>query len=225
MGAGESILRLTQAELPAATAALAEAFQDYPLLVYAAPDPKRRKALAWAFSAVALGYALRWGEAYASSPEMEGIAAWIPSAHFPITAGKLLRAVPMTALLALGRHGGRRMRAAGAYLDALHRRLALPEHFVLFVLGVRPGFRGSGYAGRLLRPLLGRLDAEGRPCYVDTVNADAVPMYEQLGFRVLAQSRIPRTNLTAWALVRDPLTRSFSPGGREGRGGRSPTRA
>ncbi len=204
MGSEAGLLRLTRAGLPAATAALAEAFGDYPLLVHAAPDPERRKALAQAFSAVALRYALRWGEAYASSPAMEGIAGWVPSHHFPMTAGKLIRAVPLPVLLALGRHGGGRMRRAGAYLDALHRRLAPPEHLFLLVLGVRPGFRGRGYAGRLLRPVLARLDAEGRPCYVDTVNGDAVPMYAHLGFRMVAESRVPGTDLTAWALVRDP---------------------
>jgi len=177
MGSEAGLLRLTPAELPAATAQ--------------------------AFSAVALRYALRWGEAYASSPAMEGIAAWVPSRHFPMTAGKLIRAVPLSVLLALGRHGGGRMRAAGAYLDALHRRLAPPEHLFLLVLGVRPEFRGKGYAGRLLRPVLARLDAEGLPCYVDTVNGDAVPMYEHLGFRVVAESRILGTDLTAWALVRE----------------------
>lgn len=204
MGLEEALLRVTRGTLPAATAALAEAFADYPLLVHAAPDAERRKPLARAFSTVALRYALRWGEVHASSPAMEGIAAWVPSAHFPLTAMKTLRAVPLPLLVALGRHGGGRMRAAAAHLDALHRRLALPEHLVLFVLGVRPAFRGKGHASRLLRPVLARLDAEDRTCYVDTVNGDAVPMYEHLGFRVRGESRIPGTDLTAWALVRDP---------------------
>ncbi|HEU69005.1 MAG TPA: N-acetyltransferase [Candidatus Acetothermia bacterium] len=212
-GGQARLLRLTRGELPAATAALAEAFADYPLLVHAVPDPERRKPLARAFSAAALGYALRWGEAYASSPAMEGIAAWVPSPHFPLTAGKTLRAVPLAVLVTLGRNGGGRMRGAAAYLDALHRELAPADHLFLFVLGVRPEFRGRGHASRLLRPVLARLDREGRPCYVDTVNGDAVAMYEHFGFRVLAESRIPGTDLTAWALVRQPAP----PGG-----GRSP---
>ena len=198
------LLRLDRGSLRPAEEALAAAFQHYPLLVHAAPGLKQRRHLARACCAVGLRYALRWGEAYATSPAMEGVAAWIPSPHFPMTIGKMLRAVPLPALVAVGRHGGARLHTAWVHLNSLHRKLAPPDHLVLFLLGVRPEFQGRGFAGRLLRPILARLDAEGRPCYLDTVNPTAVPLYERFGFRVVEESPIPGTPLTGWALVREP---------------------
>lgn len=195
---------LARRDVAQAAQSLGEAFGDYPLLVHAAPDPRRRLRLAQAFGAVALYYAVRWGEAYATSPRFEGVAAWLPGEHFPLTVAKALRAVPLPVFLALGRRGGARLRGVGAHLDAMHGRLAPPGHVFLFVLGVRPAYRGEGMASRLLRPILARLDREGRPCYVDTVNGKAVPMYEHFRFRILEESTIPGTDLPAWALLRPP---------------------
>ena len=203
-GATPPPVPLARGDVAKAAESLAEAFHDYPLLVHAAPDLGRRLRLAQAFCAVALHYAVRWGEAHATSPGFEGVAAWVEGAHFPMTGAKALRAVPFLSFLSLGRHGGSQLRAAGAHLDAMHRRLAPPRHTFLFILGVRPEFRGQGHVGRLLRPVLNRLDRERRPCYVDTVNPAAVPLYEHFGFRVLERSPIPRSGLTAWALLRDP---------------------
>ncbi len=198
------LVRLARRDVPRAAESLARAFHDYPLLVHACPDAESRPRLARAFCAVALHYAVRWGEVYATSPQFEGIAAWVPGAHFPMTATKALRAVPWSVFLSLGRHGGNRLRSTGAHLDALYRRLAPPHHVFLFILGVRPEFRGQGAVSRLLRPILARLDDERRPCYVDTVNPSAIPMYEHFGFRILEESPIPKSALTAWALVRPP---------------------
>lgn len=197
-------MRIARDDVPRAVESLAAAFHGYPLLVHSAPDPERRRRLAQAFCAVALYYAIRWGEAYATSPQLEGVASWVPGKHFPMTTAKALRAVPLSAFLSLGRHGGNRLRPAAAHLDAMHRRLAPPGHTFLFILGVRPELRGQGHAGRLLRPVLEQLDREGQPCYVDTVNPAAVPLYEHFGFRIRETSAIPRSDLTAWALIRDP---------------------
>ncbi len=197
------LLPVDRSRVEPAVKTLAEAFEDYLLLVHAAPDPGKRRRLARAFCAVAVHYALRWGKVYATG-RFEGVAAWLPGEHFPMRLGKALRAVPLRTFLAVGRYGGSRLRTAGAYLDELHHRLAPPGHVFLFILGVRPDCQGKGYAGQLLRPVLSRLDREGRPCYVDTVNPDAVPMYEHFGFRVVESSPIPGTPLTGWALLRPP---------------------
>ena len=183
---------------------LAAAFRDDPLLAHACPDRQARMKLARLFCRIPLHYAARYGEVYGSSQRLEGVAAWLPSAHFPLTPWKVLCAVPLSLLVSLGRAGGARLRVAGDHLNALHRRLAPPEHLFLLILGVAPQFQGQGHAGRLLRPMLARLDREGRPCYVDTMQEKNVALYEHFGFRVVEASPVPRTDLVAWALVREP---------------------
>ncbi len=201
------LVRLGRADVGRAMEVLAVAFRDDPLLTHACPDREARMKLARVFCQVPLHYAARYGEVYAPSQRLEGVAAWLPSARFPLTPWKVLRAVPLSLLVSLGRTGGARLRVAGDHLNALHRRLAPPEHLFLFILGVAPSFQGQGHAGRLLRPILARLDREGRPCYVDTMQEKNVSLYEHFGFRVLEESSIPGTDLTAWAMLRTPAAR------------------
>jgi ribosomal protein S18 acetylase RimI-like enzyme len=86
----------------------------------------------------------------------------------------------------------------------VHRRLAPFKHIYLQSLGVDPAFHGRGHAGKLLRHMLGRLDAEGTPCYVDTQDEDNVGLYEHFGFSVMEASTVPGTEFPLWAMVRQP---------------------
>jgi len=95
------------------------------------------------------------------------------------------------------------MRYLGEYIDTVHKRLAPFEHWFLQTIGVDPQFKGKGYAGRLLRSMLARIDEEGLPCYLETLNEANVSLYEHFGFRVLEKSTIPGTNLTNWAMLRE----------------------
>jgi len=207
----EELVKLGRADVPGAAAALGQAFHDYPLLALAGDDPTKRERLAQAFCELGLYFAVQYGEAYATSAAFEGAAAWIQGDHFPMKATELLHSVPLTVLGRVARYGGGQLRRAGEHLDRLHRELAPPGHLVLYILGVAPMFQGRGFAGRLLRPVLRRLDRESRPCYVDTLNPSAVPMYEHFGFRVVVETQIPGTSLPAWALVRPPSPETQPP--------------
>ncbi len=207
-------MRLVRRDIPHATEVLASAFRDDPLLVYASPDPMHRERLAQRFCRVSLCYALRYGEVYAPEEDVPGVAAWLPSTHFPLTPAKVLRAVPWSTLLSLGRAGGARLRVVDAHLQELHARVAPFPHQFLFVLGVAPERQGQGYASRLLRPILHRLNEERIPCYLDTLAERNIPLYEHFGFRVVEASSIPGTPLRAWALLREPFAAPGLPGRR-----------
>jgi len=51
--------------------------------------------------------------------------------------------------------------------------------------------------------MFARIDEEGLPCYLETLNEANVPLYEHFGFRVLEKSIIPETKLTNWAMLRE----------------------
>jgi len=73
----------------------------------------------------------------------------------------------------------------------------------LQVIGVDPQFQGKGYAGKLLEPMLARIDEEGLSCYLETQDEADVRLYEHFGFKVIEKSTIPETNLTNWAMLRN----------------------
>lgn len=95
------------------------------------------------------------------------------------------------------------MKYLGEYIDVMHKRLAPFKHWFLQIIGVDPEFQGKGYAGKLLRPMLSRIDEEGLACYLETLDERNVLLYEHFGFRVVEKATIPKTSLTSWAMLRE----------------------
>ena len=95
------------------------------------------------------------------------------------------------------------MRRLGEHVDSVHQRLAPFKHWFLQAIGVAPQIQGEGYAGKLLRPMLARMDEEGIPCYLETLEEQNVPLYEHFGFEVIEKSNVPETSLTNWAMLRE----------------------
>ncbi|MFU8796912.1 MAG: GNAT family N-acetyltransferase [Dehalococcoidia bacterium] len=202
-----NIVRLGKPDVKRAAGVLASAFHDYPLLQYSFPDMTERTRMVPYYCQTVLYYGIKYGEVYATSPAMEGVAAWITSDHFPMTFWRILRSVPLSVLTSFGRGGASRMDYPGGYIDAMHRRYAPFRHWFLLQIGVTPQMQGKGYAGKLMRPMLERMDADGLPCYTETMDQKNVTLYEHLGFRVMERLEIPRTDLTTWALLRDAAYR------------------
>jgi ribosomal protein S18 acetylase RimI-like enzyme len=94
------------------------------------------------------------------------------------------------------------MKSLGRYLDTVHDRLAPFNHWFLQCIGVDHKLQGRGYASSLLRPILKRIEEEGLPCYLDTLEKQNVQLYEHFGFKVVEESKVPGTNLTNWAMLR-----------------------
>ena len=182
---------------------LIRAFWNHPPLQYYFPEEVERRKIAPYFFSLTVFYSTRYGEVHAASPDLEGIAIWLPSEHYPITTWRLLRSVPLTDIFNLGIHGGARMKSLGQYIDAVHSRLVPFKHWFLQTLGVDPQFQGRGYAGRLLRQMLTKTDEAGLPCYLETLEEPNVRFYEHFGFKVIDESTVPDTSLTNWAMLRE----------------------
>jgi len=199
----KTIVQLDKSHIRPAAEMLSRAFRDYPLLQYSFPDELERGKVAPYFFQFILYYGIRYGETYATSPNLEGVALWIPSDNYPVTFWKLIRSVPLSVIFGLGRYGGGRMRHIGEHIDAVHQRLAPFKHWFLQTIGVDPQFQGKGYAGKVLRPMFFRIDEEGLPCYLETLDEQNVQLYEHFGFKVVEKATIPKTSLTNWAMLRD----------------------
>jgi len=182
---------------------LVRAFRDYPLIQDSFSDELQRRRVAPYFFRFSLYYGIKYGETYATTPNLEGVAVWIPSENFPVTFWRAVRSVPLSVILGFGREGGGRMKYPGEYIDVMHKRLAPFKHWFLQTIGVDPEFQGKGYAGKLLRPMFARMDREGLPCYLETLDEQNIQLYEHFGFKVVEKATIPKTSLTSWAMLRE----------------------
>ena len=197
------MIGMNRSQVKRATEVLIRAFWNQAPLQYYFPDEAERERIAPYFFSMSVFTGIRYGEVHVTSEALEGVAVWLPSSNYPVTMWTLLRSVPLSKIIGLARYGGARMRDLGQYIDAVHGRLASFEHWFLATIGVDPQFQGRGYASKLLRPMLSRIDEEGLPCYLETLEGQNVRLYEHFGFRVLEESIIPNTNLTNWAMLRD----------------------
>jgi len=194
---------LNRSHVKRATKTLIRAFWNQPPLQHYFPNEVERERIAPYFFSLSVFNGIRYGEVHATSQDLEGIAVWLPSDNYPVTLWRLLRSVPLSEILGFGIYGGSRMRGLGQYIDAVHGRLAPFRHWFLQAIGIDPQSQGRGYASKLLRPMLSRIDEGGLPCYLETLEGPNVQLYEHFGFKVIEESNVPDTNLTNWAMLRD----------------------
>jgi ribosomal protein S18 acetylase RimI-like enzyme len=199
----KNLVPLNKYHIKSAAEVLTRAFLNSPLFQYSFPDELEREKRLPCYFQFMLSYGIRYGETYATSPNLEGITIWLISDNYPMTFWRLIRYVPLSIMFSLGREGSNRMRHFGKYIDEVHKHLVPFKHWFLHTLRVDPQFQGKGYAGKLLRAMLNRIDEEGLPCYLETLNETNARLYEHFGFRVLEKSAIPETKLTNFAMFRE----------------------
>src|SRR4030043_480956 len=184
------LLRLTLKERDAGVAVLGRAFAEYELLLYYFPDEKKRRAVADSFGFIAVSICLKYGEVYATSEKLEGVAAWLSPGKAPFGVWQIIRSVPLSTLVRFGRQGAGRMRSYGRFVDNLHRRLVPYPHWYLEIIGVDPAYQGQGFSSRLLRPVLERIDRERMPCYLETNAGKNAAIYRGLGFGAVSGDKM-----------------------------------
>jgi ribosomal protein S18 acetylase RimI-like enzyme len=198
------LLRLTLKERDAGAAVLGRAFAEYELLRYYFPDKTQRHAIANTFVFIGLAVCLKYGEVYATSEKMEGVAAWLPPGKAPFGGWRILRSVSLLTLVRFGRQGAGRMQAYGRLVGGLHRRLLPYPHWYLQVIGVDPAYHGRGFSSRLIRPMLERIDRERMPCSLETNIDKNVAIYRRFGFEVISEDKMPGTPVTSFLMLRKP---------------------
>jgi ribosomal protein S18 acetylase RimI-like enzyme len=198
----ESLIRIDNDLAKPAVKTLSNAFKDYPLLQYYFPNNLNREKISNYFLPFAVYTGLKYGEVYATSKNLEGIAVWLPSKNYPITFWKMLRSVPTSKILGFGRHGGSKLKSFNEHIEKIHNQHTPFKHWFLQAIGIAPKFQGKGYASKLLRPMLNRLDKEHLPCYIETISEKNVSLYQHFGFKTVDKSNIPETPLTNWAMLR-----------------------
>jgi GNAT superfamily N-acetyltransferase len=184
-------------------ATLARAFAHDPFYLFLAGNaPERSQRMRDGWDGI-----LRFGSAHLAetytTDDHAGVALWIPPGHRGPSFLESLRMMPAMSRLA----GWRRLRAitvAIAALEDRHRQHAPQPHFYLSALGVQPERQGTGIGTALMAPVLERCDRDGVPAYLETATARNVLLYERLGFDVVEELTLPRTDVHGWLMLRRP---------------------
>jgi predicted N-acetyltransferase YhbS len=200
----EGILPLSAELVKAASVTRAQAFADDPTTAYLVPDADKRENLNYSFeyylrlSLLSPGY-----EAYVTSPACEGVVIWVgPDANDSLLTQ--FRAGWPVLPLRLGWRSLFRETRMDARFSRIRQKLVPKRHMYLALLAVAPQYQGAGHAGRLVRPMLERLDREKMPAFVETQNERNAAMYGRWGFRLLQTEAIPGTDVKMHLMLREP---------------------
>jgi GNAT superfamily N-acetyltransferase len=197
------IERLTKRDYGRARTALGQAFFDYNLMCYAAPDARRRLRATTSLYGALLADCFRLGEVYVAG-DCAGVACWLPPEHALPTFWRQARSGMLALPFRFGVGGFRKLLAYDEVASALHHELAPRPHWFLDAIGVVPTRQGQGVGSALMRPMLERADRLGIACYLDTHQEQNVRLYQRHGFEIARRADVPGHPVPVWAMVRPP---------------------
>jgi ribosomal protein S18 acetylase RimI-like enzyme len=196
-----TVRRATRADIAELSAVLGRAFDRDPFYAFLAGDgPERHARMAEGWAGILRFASAQLAETY-TTVDRTGAAIWLPPGYGGPSILDSMRLMPAIARLA----GWRRMRTVSDALDALeqHRHRHMPgPHFYLAALGVDPARQGEGVGTALLGPVLERCSRDAVPAYLETAVARNVLLYERLGFEVVEEMDLPRSDVHGWLMRR-----------------------
>ena len=196
--------RMTGEQIEQSAQVLSRAFFDDPLMTYFLPEEERRtKALPW-FMGVATKYGHKRGEVETTAGTVEGAAIWLPPGKTHIPALQMMAAGMYQAPFRMGPGNFMRFMGALGIMEKLHKESTPEDHWYLMVLGVDPPRQGQGVGSALMAPVLGRADAAGVPCYLETQKDINVKLYRKHGFDVVVEDDLPKGGPHYWTMKRMP---------------------
>ncbi len=198
------IIRLSKKQIGQAAAMLSRAFFDDPKLIHLIPDIPTKKDLSRYHFEFLLQYGMNYGDVYTTSPAVEGVAVWLPSTKSEVTFWRAFRSGGMRLQKQLGKKIMDRLMSFSNAIDTLHKKHAPYPHYYLFFIGVDPAYQKKRVASRLITPMLGWLDMQKLPCYLNTQNEANIGLYEHYGFQVIEQVVLPDSGIVHTAMLRNP---------------------
>jgi len=197
-----NLFRLDESQIISTSIVLGRTFKDNPLSIYRIPDDSDRvQKLKFLFE-FTIRYGVLFGEVYSTSPNLEGIAGWIPFEKVYQSTEDQIRSGGKKIVNEFGMEFIKKQYSLQKFLDILHNRNAPFPHLYLYPLGVDPRFQGKGYGSLLLKAMFEKVDQTGMPIYLETDKEKNVSFYQKHEFKVMEKISIPNTDIPVWAMLR-----------------------
>ena len=197
------LIKLSKKHIKSASMVLSRAFQNDPALRWQIPDANKRLAKLHNFWELTLRIGIKYGEAYGTSEDLEGIAIWRAPKKVNVSYWKYIRNGAIKLPLNFGVESTKRIIFSQAVKDSIRDIYMKIPFWYLEVIGVDPPYQGKGFANMLLKPMLRRIDKEHFPIWLDTVLKRNVSFYEHFDFIILEEIIIPNTNIVNWFMIRE----------------------
>ncbi|MER3434950.1 MAG: GNAT family N-acetyltransferase [Leptolyngbya sp. ERB_1_1] len=200
------IVKLKSSDFEVASAHLAAAFSQDPIVTHFLPDEEAAKRTALKqISQALLNYGQPYNQAYTTAEGSKGVAVWLPPEASQFTWSKLWQAVVSGLITVPFYLRWDRIGDLVSFITTevrLQRKTASEPHWHLALLGVSPECQGQGIGGKLLQPVLQEADRTNMPCYLETSTTAAVRFYQRHEFEIVQQVKIADRDY--WTMKRKP---------------------
>lgn len=201
------LYRSTKEDLPNAVACLKDAFADDPLwTAIFKNDPDREKALS-AFFTFPLLYGMKYGQVWATSPEIEGIAAWVPGKYAEMTLWRMLCSGVLSYGTRLGKETRHNLTIVSKQLVPARKRWTRNKPFLyLAIIGISSAAQGKGLGSKIMEAIKEEADRNKLYLYVETEKEENLLFYQKHEFVLLQKIMFEEINLPMWLMERRPKT-------------------
>jgi ribosomal protein S18 acetylase RimI-like enzyme len=201
MGELEELYRLEMKDLDKASEVLGLAFLDDPDTMKIMPDDEIRIKKLRHFFRCFIKFGLIYGEVYAPSPDVEGVAVWVHSSTKDITLWRSLRSGFMGLIFKVDGKAMKVFSSYGKQMDEETGSVIDRDHWFLFILGVDPELQRKGFGTKMIEPMLDRIDKEKLPIMLDTNKQNNIGYYQKFGFEVVKNYKVLDND--HWGMVRE----------------------
>jgi ribosomal protein S18 acetylase RimI-like enzyme len=155
-------------------------------------------------------YCNKYGMVYASSENLEGVAAWVPGDLADMTIWRLIQSGAVLSgiksLSACTKLARQQQRILKPLEHDRRKNMKGRSYLYLMVIGVATEYQRQGFGSKLLRGLVEKSEQTGIPIYTETQTESNVKFYESLGFKQIKKIFLPVIDLPQWELIREPET-------------------
>lgn len=199
----DKLHQLSKHESDQAGRVLSEAFRDDPVFnaIFLDAPPEQRVAF---FSAPVI-YSMKYGQVFAPSGQLEGIAAWVPGAYADMNLFRMISSGAFWTGMKMGMEIAKKLKVIFGPVEHDRKEHMLGRSYIyLQIIGISPQYQGQGLGGKLLHALFAESEKSGLPIYLETETDENVSLYEHLGFSVLRKVTLPLIDLPMWEMIREP---------------------
>ncbi|NVM46840.1 MAG: GNAT family N-acetyltransferase [Candidatus Lokiarchaeota archaeon] len=196
-----SLYRLTKLDIDLAGKIAAKAYFEADDFSSLSTDPSKRMKNLMKIMGMTFRYSLKFGVVYASSQNLEGVAAWLPHDKVKIPIWQYVRLGMLPVIIRAGKKVRNELLRYDRLAKNKHKENANFPHLYLYNLAVDPKHQGKGWASVLLNPMLAKADKERLPCYLESPERN-VSLYEHFGFEVLEHISLPDSDNDIWLMIR-----------------------
>lgn len=196
-----SLYRLAKSDITLASKIMAKAyFEADDFSSFSTNKSKRMKYLIKTMN-MTLGYSLKFGEVYATSQNLEGVAAWLPHNNVKIPIWQYVRFGMIPVIIGVGKEVRKELLHYDKLSKKKHKEYANFPHLYLYNIAVDPEHQGKGWASVLMNPMLAKADKQQLPCYLESPERN-VSLYEHYGFKVIEHISLPDFKNDIWLMIR-----------------------